>query len=140
MGNYESYTTKSTEDSTFANNKTAQEALSSILAENEKLKSENEKLKAENEEYRKLTDEVQELRNLAVKQSSLIDSLVQKEVKENLKAPDSQLQNINLDSHRLTSVIVSNTNKIRKNNMEINRLLLKDIGTERTDALVRYQL
>jgi len=55
MGNYESYTTKSTEDSTFANNKTAQEALSSILAENEKLKSENEKLKAENEEYRKLT-------------------------------------------------------------------------------------
>ena len=65
---------------------------------------------------------------------------MQKEVKENLKAPDSQFQNINLDSHRLTSVIVSNTNKIRKNNMEINRLLLKDIGTERTDALVRYQL
>ena len=65
---------------------------------------------------------------------------MQKEAKENLKAPDSQLQNINLDSHRLTSVIVSNTNKIRKNNMEINRLLLKDIGTERTDALVRYQL
>ena len=55
MGNYESYTTKSTEDSTLASNKTAQEALSSILAENEKLKSENKKLKAENEEYRKLT-------------------------------------------------------------------------------------
>merc|ERR1712150_90133 len=88
MGNYESYTTKSTEDSTLASNKTAQEALSSILAENEKLKSENKKLKAENEEYRKLTDEVQELRNLAVEQSSLIDSLdgtiVQKEAEEKL--------------------------------------------------------
>ena len=66
---------------------------------------------------------------------------MQKEVEEKLKARDSQLHNINLESHRLTSVVVSNTNKIRKNNMEINRLLLKqDIGTERTDALVRYQL
>ena len=58
MGNYQSYTTKSavsSENSTLAGNKTAQEALSSILAENEKLKSENIKLKVENEEYRKLT-------------------------------------------------------------------------------------
>ena len=58
MGNYQSYTTKSavsSENSTLASNKTAQEALLSILAENEKLKSENKKLKAENEQYRKLT-------------------------------------------------------------------------------------
>ena len=55
MGNYQSYTTEPTKDSASANNKTAQEALLSILAENEKLKSENKKLKAENEEYRKLT-------------------------------------------------------------------------------------
>ena len=38
MGNYGSYTLEPTEDSTLANNKTAQEALLSILAENEKLK------------------------------------------------------------------------------------------------------